>query len=98
MYGQILVSLLRQLSLFSVETFAFVAPMQWDTADAEIQDLSVVNPELKGLPLKLGADPYIARHAKPAARDFFLADFYPPGPFTCIFLKPLWNFSCADCG
>ena len=26
-------------------------------------------------------------HAKSTARDFFLADFYPPGPFTCIFSK-----------
>ena len=26
-------------------------------------------------------------HATPTARDFFLANFYPCGPFTCIFLE-----------
>ena len=26
-------------------------------------------------------------HATPTARGFFFADFYPSGPFTCIFSK-----------
>ena len=26
------------------------------------------------------------------ARDFFLANFYPSGPFACIFSKPLPSF------
>ena len=26
-------------------------------------------------------------HATPTAMDFFLANFYPSGPFTCIFQK-----------
>ena len=29
----------------------------------------------------------IAMHATPAARDLFLANFYPSGPFTRIFSK-----------
>ena len=40
---------------------------------------------LKVLPSKPGVGQYIAIHATLTARDFFLADFYPSGPFTCIF-------------
>ena len=41
------------------------------------------------LPLKPGVGQYIAIHATFTARDFFLAYFYPSGPFTCIFPEPL---------
>ena len=41
----------------------------------------------KVLPLKPGVGQYIAMHATATARDFFLANFYPSGPFTCIFSK-----------
>ena len=47
---------------------------------------------LKVLPLKPGVGQYIAVHATLTARDFFLANFYPSGPFTCIFSKPLLIF------
>ena len=30
---------------------------------------------------------YSARHATPTAMAFFLVNFYPSGPFTCIFSK-----------
>ena len=43
----------------------------------------------KVLPLKLGIGQYIAIHATPTARDFLLGCFYPSGPFTCIFPKPI---------
>ena len=53
----------------------------------------------KVLPSRPGAGPYIALHATPTARDFFLANFYPFGPFTCIFSKTCIDFfSCASCG
>ena len=42
---------------------------------------------LKVLPLKPGVGQYIAMHATVTARDFFRANFYPSGPFTCIFPK-----------
>ena len=42
---------------------------------------------LKVLPLKPGVDQYTALHATLTARDFFLANFYPTGPFTFIFSK-----------
>ncbi|WP_419611808.1 hypothetical protein, partial [Thiolapillus sp.] len=35
---------------------------------------------------------YIAIHATLTARDFFLAYFYPSGPFTCIFSKTSPDF------
>ena len=41
----------------------------------------------KVVPLKPGVGQYIAMHATPAAKDCFLANFYPSGPFTCIFSK-----------
>ena len=44
---------------------------------------------LNVLPFKPGVGQYIAIRATLTARDFFLAYFYPPGPFTCIFPKPL---------
>ena len=44
---------------------------------------------LNVLPLKPGVGQYIAIRATLTARDFFLAYFYPSGPFTCIFPKPL---------
>ena len=54
----------------------------------------------KVLLLKPGAGQNIAMHATPTARDFFLANFYPFGPFTCIFFSPkllLISF-CRGCG
>ena len=39
------------------------------------------------LVLKPGVGQYIAMHTMPTARAFFLANFYPPSPFTCIFTK-----------
>ena len=44
---------------------------------------------LNALPLKLGVGQYIAIRNTLTARDFFLTHFYPSGPFTCIFSKPL---------
>ena len=41
------------------------------------------------LSLKPGIGQYIAIHATLTARDFFLAYFYPSGPFICIFPKSL---------
>ena len=40
---------------------------------------------LNVLSLKPGVGQYIAIHATLTARAFFLANFYPSGPFICIF-------------
>ena len=73
-------------------------PPQRGAADADIKVPSVENTELKGSPLKLGIGQGIVIHATLTARDFFLANFYPSGPFTCIFSKALPSFSCFGCG
>ena len=44
---------------------------------------------LNVLPLKPGVGQYIAIHATLTDRNFFLAYFYPSGPFTCIFFQNL---------
>ena len=50
---------------------------------------------LKFLPLKPGVGQCIAIHATLTAMDFFLDNFYPSGPFTCIFSKAYPEFfSC----
>ena len=71
---------------------------QWGAADAESKVRSDENTERKVLPLKPGVGQYIAMHATLTARDFFFANFYPSGPFTYIFPKPLPSFSCVSCG
>ena len=53
---------------------------------------------LNVLPLKPGVGQYIAIHAALTARDFFLAYFYPSGPFICIFSKTSPDFSCVGWG
>ena len=61
---------------------------QLGAADAEIKVPSGENTQsLNVLPLKAGVGQYIAVHATLTSRDFFLAYFYPSGPFTCIFSK-----------
>ena len=47
---------------------------------------------LNVLPWKPEVGQYIAMHATLTARDFFLAYFYPSGPFTCIFFQNLSRF------
>ena len=63
---------------------------QWGAADAEIK---VPSGEIRSLnvpPLKPGVGKKKkAIHAALTARDFFVAYFYPSGPFTSIFPKPL---------
>ena len=46
-------------------------------------------------PLKPGVGQNIGIHATLTARDFFLAYFYPSGPFTCIWFQNLsWFLPC----
>ena len=65
---------------------------QWGAADAEFKVPSDENTELNVLPLKPGVCQFIAMHATLNARDFFLANFYPSGTFTCILSKTSPNF------
>ena len=71
---------------------ASLAP-QWRASDAEIKVPSGENTELKRSPFKAWSRSiYLDIHATLTARDFFLAYFYPSGPFTCIFSKTSPNF------
>ena len=70
---------------------------QSGAADAEKSHL-VRTQSLNVLPLKPGVGQYIAIHVTLTARYFFLAYFYPSGPFTCIFPDPLPILSCVGCG
>ena len=65
---------------------------QWGAADAEIKVSSAENTEFKGSPYKAWSRSYIAMHATLTAMDFFLANVYPSGPFTCIFSEPSPDF------
>ena len=66
-------------------------PPKCGAADVEIKVPSDENTELKSAPFKLnpGVGQYIAMRATLTARDFFFANFYPSGPFTCIFFQNL---------
>ena len=64
---------------------------QWAAADAEFKVPSDENTELKGSPINAWSRS-IAMYAMPTAKDFFLANFYPSGPFTCIFSKTFPEF------
>ena len=48
---------------------------------------------LNVLSLKSGVGQYIAIHTTLTARNFFLAYFYPSGPFTCILSQTSPKFS-----
>ena len=61
----------------------------------KLRSPSAENAELKVLALKSGEGQYIAIYATLTARDFFLDNFYPSGPFTCICPKSLKSFSCV---
>ena len=57
-----------------------VAP-QWELRTQKLKSHLVRTQSLKVLPLKSGVGQYIAIHATLIARNFFLAYFYPSGPF-----------------
>ena len=68
----------------------FLTAQQWGTADAEeVKSRLMRTQSLKVLPLKPGVGQYIAMHTRLTTRNFFLANFYPSGPFTCIFFQNL---------
>ena len=75
-------------------------PPQWGAANTEIKAPYFENTELKSSSFKAWSRSvsYIAIHAMLTTRDLFLANFYPSGPFTCIFPKPLRSFFCVGCG
>ena len=63
----------------------FSAPGSGELRTQKLKSYLLRTQSLKVLPLKPGVDQYIAIHATLIARDFFHANLYPSGPFTCIF-------------
>ena len=80
----ILTTTLRFLTLF--------LPRSGELRMQKLKSHLVRAQSLNVLPLKSGVGQYIAIHATLTARNFFLAYFYPSGPFTCIFSKTSPNF------
>ena len=82
----------------AISAFTVCMSPQWGAADAEIKSHLVRTQSLNVLPLEPGVGKCIAIRATLTARDFFLAYFYPSGPFTCILSKTSPDFSCVGCG
>ena len=74
----------RQISRHSTE---YVTP-QWGAADAEIKVSPGGNTELKRSPFKAWSRSVYSHKCYAYCQGFF-PYFYPSGPFTCIFPKPL---------
>ena len=75
-------------------------PRSGELRTQKLESHLVRTQNLKVLPLKPGVGQYIHIyiHGTLTAGNFFLAYFYPSGPFTCIFSKPFPDFSCCGCG
>ena len=71
---------------------ACVLSPAWGAADAEVKSGLLRTQSLKVLHVKPGVGFYLAIHAMLTARDFFLAHFYPSGPFIGIFYKTSSEF------
>ena len=77
---------------FLTQSFLWCQPCSWELRTMKLKFHLMRTRSLNLLPLKPGVGQYIAMHATLTARDFFLANFYPSGPFTCIFSKTTSEF------
>ena len=64
-------------------------PRSGELRTQKLKSHRVRTQSLNVLPLKPGVGQYIAILATLTARDFFRTNFYPSGPFTCIFFQNL---------
>ena len=69
------------------DTALLIVPRSGELQTQKLKSQLKRTQSIKVLSLKPGVGQYIAMHASLTARDFFLANFYPSGPFTCIFSK-----------
>ena len=72
-------------------------PRSGELRTQKLKSRLVRTQNLNVLPLKPGLGQYVAIHATLTARDFFLAYFYPSGPFTSIFLPVLALANTGPC-
>ena len=64
---------------------SFLLPRSGELQTQKLKSHLLRTQSLKVLPLKPEVGQCIAIHVTLTARDFFLANFYPSGPFACIF-------------
>ena len=69
-----------------------IPPRSGEPRTQKLKSHLVRTQSLNFLPLKPGVGQYVVIHATLTAMDFFLAYFYPSGPFTCIFSKTSLDF------
>ena len=90
-----------------IDLTTFSGSVAWHPRSGELRTQKlkshlVRTQSLNVLPLKPGVGHYIAIYATLTAKDFFLAYFYPSGPFTCFFFQNLSRFfpvlAVADTG
>ena len=82
-----------------VVAFPCFTPAVWSCGRRNEKSHLVGTQSLNFLPLKPWVGQYIAIHAALTAMDFFLAYFYPSGPFTNrLFSKTSPDFSCVGWG
>ena len=74
-------------SITVMHAVTVLAPRSWELQTQKLKSHLMRTQNSNVLPLKPGVGQYITMHATFTARDFFLANFYPSGPFTCIFPK-----------
>ena len=87
---------LSEISIFYISIV--YSPRSGELRTQKLKSHLVRTQSLNVLPLKPGVGQCIAIHATLTARDFFLAYFYPSGPFACIFSKTSPDFCCVGCG
>ena len=75
-----------------VTNFARTLSRSGELRSQKLKSRLLKTQSLKVLPLQPGVGQYIAIHATLTARDSFLANVYPSGPFTCISSKPSPDF------
>ena len=73
------------ISTVSFELLILLLPCSGELQMQKLKSHLVSTQSLKVLHLTPGVGQYIAMHATLTTRDFFLANFYASGPFTCIF-------------
>ena len=82
-----------QVSILTFGTLVAVRPPpppgSGELRTQKLKSHAMRTPGLKVFLLKPWVGQYIAMHATFTARDFFLTNFYPSGPFTCIFSRNL---------
>ena len=80
---------------FRLRELTFTWPRSGELRTKKLQSYLVRTQGLNVLPLKPGVGQYVANRAALAAGDFFLAFFFPSGPFTFPQSIPIFPVGCG---